>query len=429
MSLRDLLSRLDATDRALEEKIRVKRFEEEEDDDEEEDEELLEFSTSDEDSDSGKPAGLWCQPCHSYHNSDSFSGRQQKELVDAHRYCLRHTSTSSFDRTYSLPERIYNMGAPIVNLLDLDNDKKKKTKKKKHSKDKSTSTTNKDHSKKTHSTKTRSAEQEFLDSFEPSSDEESDNGRDQLDNSDMNQSIPKTATTTPSTRHSVIVISSDDDDEDDSFDFDPFPCSSYRSIPIPQQQPTNPASSPKSVKSTQYIQSTKSTTKPLIGDDLGIFSSENENDGFDEEQEEEIDKIKSKPSSIKRVTPKNTSRSKTKTSSISNSKKRRRRDESLSSDDEVSTIESTNSIESSESDNNQTETRRIQTRGIVSAKKRELEQRLRSQSPSSPPPSTTTKRKLVRKRDRSPPPSTSDKESGWPHKKKQRAIISFSDDD
>ncbi|KAJ3349628.1 hypothetical protein HDU83_000393 [Entophlyctis luteolus] len=49
---------------------------------------------------------LYCQPCRKFVSVDSFSAKQQKERDYRERYCLRHTSTSSYDRTYSVPESL-----------------------------------------------------------------------------------------------------------------------------------------------------------------------------------------------------------------------------------------------------------------------------------------------------------------------------------
>ncbi|KAJ3074399.1 hypothetical protein HDU99_001742, partial [Rhizoclosmatium hyalinum] len=114
--------------------------------------------------------------------------KQQKVALDKNRFCLRHTSTSAFDRTYNLPEPILDKLIPdLYDVDDVDDDdgasdsretKKKRSKKSKKTAPSSTTATKKSSSSKhkKKSSQPLSAEQEFLDLFSDStnSDQDSD---------------------------------------------------------------------------------------------------------------------------------------------------------------------------------------------------------------------------------------------------------------
>jgi hypothetical protein len=58
---------------------------------------------------------LYCAPCDHYYSPDDFSGIQRKNTCDSDRFCLRHTSTSSFGASYRKPNS--QMAATGLRLL------------------------------------------------------------------------------------------------------------------------------------------------------------------------------------------------------------------------------------------------------------------------------------------------------------------------
>ncbi|KAI9335479.1 hypothetical protein BDR26DRAFT_865834 [Obelidium mucronatum] len=182
MSLFALLQDLDSVERQLEANRRFALVDEQEEDEEEEEESEENASDEDEESDGSdvnqNPATstLWCQACRSSHHFDSFSTKQQHETRDNYRYCLRHSSTSSFDRTFARPEPIWSKDeAPDISSTTRHSKSKSKAKSKLlEKKKKETSITDKKTVKKKRRRRKKVTRNPndiaFLDSFESSSD-------------------------------------------------------------------------------------------------------------------------------------------------------------------------------------------------------------------------------------------------------------------
>ena len=72
----------------------------------------------DESDEGGGGNTLWCSVCGEDIHTDSFSAKQQKVDEDEERFCLRHTGTSGYGRSYKRPQGVRKLtnGSPPLTL-------------------------------------------------------------------------------------------------------------------------------------------------------------------------------------------------------------------------------------------------------------------------------------------------------------------------
>ncbi|KAJ3117577.1 NADH-cytochrome b5 reductase [Physocladia obscura] len=178
-NLLSLLARLDKTDRDIEDRILFSRASENDNNSNnsgssESDSDAIRVASDsnvndndDSESDDSSeldpnnppPYMLYCDPCADFVSEDSFSAKQRKETNFHLRYCLRHTSTSSFDTAFAQPEKIIEANVlPDIYGVSDDSDSSKSS-----DKNKTKSKSPKSRSIKKEAKKT--AEDEFLASF------------------------------------------------------------------------------------------------------------------------------------------------------------------------------------------------------------------------------------------------------------------------